>query len=111
MIFHYHLLFLNMTVGRFLKLLFCLSFLLEGFDCVQRTAAFKRVRTSEGAPDSIPQREELAVVVVVEEVVVSVVRTSIDQWLQGLRNSVVTVMDGNRPDVDKHKQAQVRQLV
>ena len=42
---------------------------------------------------------------------VSVVCTSIHQWLENVGNIVVAVMDGHCPDVHKEEEAQICDLV
>lgn len=64
-----------------------------------------------GAPETVPQREVLSVVVIEEEVVVSVVGRAIDEVYEVFGDTVVSVVDGDGPDVDKDIQDQVEQLV
>lgn len=63
------------------------------------------------APQTVPQREVLAVVVLKEEVVVGVVGGAVDDAGQSGRHAVVAVVDGNGPDVDKNIEEQVENLV
>ena len=77
----------------------------------QRPAPIERTWVAETFPYPIPQREELAEVVVVEEVVVSVVCAAVDDRLEQERNTVVSIVDGHRPEVDKHEQNEVGDLV
>lgn len=51
----------------------------------------------------IPQCEILSVVVVEEEMVVNMVCSAIDEKYQAVRDSVVSIMYRNGPDVDKDK--------
>ena len=85
--------------------------LLQGQNFIQRTLSFKGTGGAEGPPDVIPQREELAVVVVVEEVVVGVVGAAVDQRLQQGWDAVVAIVYRHRPDVDKDEEAQVGDLL
>lgn len=66
---------------------------------------------SVGAPQPVPQREVLAVVVVEEEVVVGVVGRAVDHARQGVGDPVVPVVDGDGPDVDEDVEDQVEHLV
>lgn len=66
---------------------------------------------SVGASDAVPQGKVLSIVVVKEEVVVSVVGRTIDEFFQHFWDPVVPVMNGDSPYVDKDIEAQVEQLV
>lgn len=63
------------------------------------------------ASQAVPQSEVLAVVVVEEEVVVSVVSWAIDDLCQTTGDTVVAIVDRNGPDVDENVQGQVEHLV
>lgn len=63
------------------------------------------------APQAVPQREVLAVVVVKEEVVVGVVGGAVDDAGQSGGHAVVAVVDRNGPDVDENVEEQVEELV
>jgi len=65
---------------------------------------------SVGAPDTIPEREVLSVVVVEEEMMVYVVSSAIDQTYQGAGDAVVSIVYGNGPDVDKDEKWQIDRL-
>lgn len=82
-----------------------LEYILNGTTALQWTGV------PEGAPNSVPQSEKLAIIIVVEQVVISVVGRAIDERFQGEGHSVVTVMDRHRPNVHKHKQTQVGPFV
>lgn len=64
-----------------------------------------------GASQTVPQCEILPVVVVEEEVVVSVVSRAIDDSRQTAGNAVVAVVDRDGPDVDENIQHQIEYLV
>lgn len=64
-----------------------------------------------GASQAVPQSEVLAVIVVEEEVVVSVVSRAVDDIRQTSGDAVVAVVDRNSPDVDEDVQGQVENLV
>lgn len=66
---------------------------------------------SVGAPQAVPQRKVLAVVVVEEKVVVGVMRRAIDETRHGTGDAVVAVVDGDGPDVDEDVEDQVQHLV
>lgn len=68
-------------------------------------------RVSVGTAQTVPQRKVLAVVVVEEEVVVSVVGRAVDDAGQLVRHSVVAVVNGDGPDVDEDVEGQVEHLV
>jgi len=68
-------------------------------------------RVPVGAPQVVPQSEVLAVVVVEEEVVVSVVGGAVDGLRQSAGDAVVPVVDRDGPDVDEDVQRQVEHLV
>lgn len=63
------------------------------------------------ASEAIPQREILTVVIIEEQMVISVVCSSVDEFLQQPWDPVVTVMNGDGPYVNKHIEAQVENLV
>lgn len=58
----------------------------------------------------IPQCEILSVVVVEEEVVVNMVCSTIDEKYQAVRDTEVSIMYRNGPDVDKDKKWKVDHL-
>ncbi|KAF3840633.1 hypothetical protein F7725_006495 [Dissostichus mawsoni] len=62
-------------------------------------------------PQTVPQREVLPVVIVEEQVVVGVVRRSVDGGGEGEGDPVVPVVDGDGPDVDEDVEAEVEDLV
>lgn len=64
-----------------------------------------------GASQAVPQCEVLAVVVVKEEVVVSVVSWAVNDSCQSAGDTVVGVVDGDGPDVDENIQDQVEHFV
>lgn len=68
-------------------------------------------RVSVGASQAVPQCEVLAVIVVEEEVMVSVVCWAINDADQGAGNSVVAIMYRDSPDVDENIETQVQHLV
>lgn len=63
------------------------------------------------APQTVPQCEVLAVVVVKEEVVVGVVGGAVDDTGQSGGHTVVAIVDRNGPDVDKDVEGQVQNLM
>lgn len=67
-------------------------------------------RVPVGAPQAIPEREVLPIVVVEEEVMVYVVSGTVDQTYQGAGDAVVSIVYGNGPDVDKDKEGEVDPL-
>ena len=84
--------------------------LLQSQDLIQWPLSFIGTGVSEGPPDAIPQCKELAIVVVVEEVVVGVMSAAIDIRLQESWDAVVGVVYGHSPDVDEDEEAQVCDL-
>lgn len=64
-----------------------------------------------GAPQAVPQREVLPVVVVEEEVMVGVVGGAVDDAREGVGDAVVAVVDGDGPDVDEDVKEQVENFV
>lgn len=82
------------------QLPFCHQFL----DVVVRALPHHGWRIAVGASDAVPQGEVLSVVVVKEEVVVSVVSWTIDDLFQQAGHAVVPVMDGDGPYVDEQVQ-------
>ena len=66
---------------------------------------------AERAAQPVPQRQVLAVVVVVVDVVVHVVRRAVDERLEEARHAVVAVVDRHRPHVDEQVEHQVGELV
>ncbi len=68
-------------------------------------------RVPVGASQAVPQSEVLAVIVVEEEVVVSVVSWSVDDLRQTAGDTIVTIVDRDGPDVDENVQGQVEHLV
>lgn len=62
------------------------------------------------APQTIPEREVLSVVVIEEEVMVDMVSSTIDQTYQGGWDAVFPIMYGNGPDIDKDKEWEVNHL-
>lgn len=65
---------------------------------------------SVGAPQAIPEREVLSVVVVEVEVMVYVVSSTVDQIYQRAWDAVVSIVYGNGPDVNKDKEREVDHL-
>lgn len=63
------------------------------------------------ASEAIPQREILTIVIIKEQMVIGVVRSSIDEPLQQPWDPVVTIMNGDGPYINKHIEAQVEYLV
>lgn len=68
-------------------------------------------RVPVGASQAVPQSEILTVVVVEEEVMVSVVSWAIDDARQSSGDTIVTVVDGDGPDVNENVKSQVEHLV
>ena len=64
-----------------------------------------------GPADAIPQREELAVVAIEEEMVVGVVSRPIDVGSQTLGDPVVPVMYKDGPQVHEEKHGHEKKLV
>lgn len=64
-----------------------------------------------GAPNLVPEGEVLPIVVVKVQVVVSVVSRAVDDVLQEARDAVVTIVNGDGPDIDKDVEAQVGDFV
>ena len=77
----------------------------------KRTLSIPCRRFSERVSNSIPQSEELTVVVVVEEVVISVMRWAVDIRFQSLWYPVISIMNRDGPKVNKHKQEEVGEFV
>lgn len=63
------------------------------------------------ASEVIPQREILTVVIVEKQMVIGVMCSSVDEFLQQPWDPVVTIMNGDGPYVNKHIEAQVEYLV
>lgn len=63
------------------------------------------------ASEVIPQREILTVVIVKKQMVIGVMCSSVDKFLQQPWDPVVTIMNGDGPYVNKHIEAQVEYLV
>lgn len=80
-------------------------------DLSKWTVAYPGRWHSKRPADTIPECEELAIVVVVEEMVVGVVGGAIDVRLDGVGYAIVAVMDRHSPQVHKDEQEQVRVLV
>jgi len=59
------------------------------------------VRRTIRATNPIPKREILAVVAVVKEVMVRMVRSAIDGWFENCRKATVSVVYRYRPQVDE----------
>lgn len=59
---------------------------------------------SVGATKTIPECEVLSVVVVEEKMVVYMVNSTVDQEYEGAGDTVVSVMYGDGPDIDKDEQ-------
>lgn len=93
----------------------CSSLLLlpagSSWDLLPWALAHQGRRVPVRAPQPVPQREVLAVVVLKEQVVVGVVGGAVDDAGQGGGHAVVAVVDGNGPDVDKDVEEQVEELV
>lgn len=65
-------------------------------------------RIPERPANPIPKREELSVVVVIEEMMVGVVGGAIDHGFENIRDTVDTIMYGHCPEVYKHEKSQVQ---
>ena len=65
----------------------------------------------EGATETIPQGQILAIVARIEQVMVSVVSSTIDNWLQKCRHFEAAIVDRDGPDVDGNIQCQIQHLV
>lgn len=89
------------------ELTLCLKFP----DLIVGTLAHQSRWVPVGASHAVPQGEVLAVIVVEEEVVVGVVSGAVDETRQSVGDAIVTVVDGDGPNVDKNVQGQVKQLV
>lgn len=61
-------------------------------------------RVAVGSSNAVPQGEVLAVVVVKEEVVVSVVSRAVNDLLHPVGYTIVPVVDGDSPYVDENVQ-------
>ena len=61
--------------------------------------------------DPVPESKVLSIVVVVEQMVICMVCRAIDQWLEDTRNTIITVVNGYSPQVDKDKQDEVEDFV
>lgn len=61
--------------------------------------------------EAVPQSEILTVVIVEEQVVIGVMCSSVDEFLQQPWDPVVTIVNGDGPYVNKHIKAQVEYLV
>ena len=88
-----------------------LALLLRPNHLIQGTVGFERGRAFERATDPIPEREVLAIVVVVVHVVVGVMCRAVHDRLEDVGHAEIPVMDRDSPDVDEHIQDQVEQLV
>lgn len=67
--------------------------------------------TPKRSADAIPQRQVLAVVVRVKQMMIGVMSSSVDQRLQHRGHTEIPVVNRHRPDVDEHVQAEIQQLV
>jgi len=65
----------------------------------------------ERATETIPQGQILAIVACIEQVMVSVVSSTVDNWLQKCWHFEAAVVDRDGPDVDANVQCQIQQLV
>lgn len=88
-----------------------LSLCLKFPDQIKGTIPHQSWGVPVGASQTVPQCEILSVIVVEEQVVVSVVSRAVDDSRQTTGNTVVAIMDRNGPDVDKNIQHQVEYLV
>lgn len=77
---------------------------------IQRTMPFKGTGVTKRFPNMIPQCKELTIVVVVKEMMVSMVCTSIDEWFYDFGYAVITIMNRNSPDVNKQEESQICNL-
>lgn len=59
----------------------------------------------------VPHSEELAIVVIIEQVMIGMVSGTIYIWFQSLRHSIISIMYRHSPYVHKQKQEQVRKLM
>lgn len=73
--------------------------------------AFKGSGALVGSTNLVPQGEVLPVVVVKVEVVVGVVGRAVDDVPKQSGDAIVTVVDGDGPDVDEDVEAQVGDFV
>lgn len=85
----------------------CFGSLIRARAAGQQFGSWFAVRSA----DAVPQREVLPEIVVEEQVVDGMVGRSVDDGLERVGHDVVAVVDGRRPEVDDHVQAQVHELV
>ena len=78
---------------------------------IDKKFSFKCTWCSKRASNSVPQRKILSVVVVVEQVVVSVVCCPVNDMLQNTRNTIVPVVNRYRPQIHKDKHDEVEDFV
>lgn len=70
----------------------------------QRALAFPSWWWAKWSTNPVPESEELAVVIVIEQVVVGVVGWAINEWSKKIGNAVISIMNGYRPQVDEDKE-------
>lgn len=58
----------------------------------------------EGAPQTVPQGKVLTIIDLKIKMVVGVVCTAVDVWLEKLGHTEVVIMDGGAPDINDDKQ-------
>ena len=98
----------TVCLTRYVSLFFLSRHLLH---LIERPIALVHGRVTERAPYAVPQRQVLAVVVVIVDVMVHVVGRAVDERLQRLRDTVVAVVYRDRPHVDEKIEDQVDELV
>ena len=80
-------------------------------DVIHQRFTFESRRCFKRAANAIPQREVLAVVVIVIQMVIGVVCRAIDERSENGRYPVVTVVDTDGPHVHQEEQHQVHVFI
>ena len=78
---------------------------------IEKKPSLEGRRLFERSANSVPQCEELPVVVAVKQMMIRVVCRTIDDWLENFWDSVVAIMDGYSPNINKNEQAQIDVLI
>lgn len=88
-----------------------IQLLLEILQVLVHSGTTECHRFAEGASESVPEGEELAVIVIVVQMMVRVMRCTVNNRFEQLRNLVIRIVNRHCPKVDGHKHHYVRPFV
>lgn len=78
---------------------------------VNWSLSLKSAWMTKRATNTIPQSEILSVITVVQQVMICMMSGSVDNGLQNLGNSVISIVNRHRPNIDENEERQINVFI